>query len=101
MRRRGARLKLQNPRSVVAGDICDNLYYLFIVRSLTMDWSDPQQPKLPGMGWCPGFWCNREFLTTGLQRHQLASAHPEQYLKYGTTKLTIAVRILSCTWAAY
>ena len=78
-----ARLKLQESAfGCWLETICDNLYYLFIFGGLTIGLVRTSGNRSYLVwGGVLVFGAIASFLTTGLQRHQLASAHPEQYLK--------------------
>jgi uncharacterized protein (TIRG00374 family) len=78
-----ARLKLQESAfGCWLETMCDNLYYLFIFAGLTIGLvrSSGNRSYLVWGGFLV-FGAIASFLTTGLQRHQLASERPEQYLK--------------------
>jgi len=78
-----ARLKLQESAfGCWLETMCDNLYYLFIFAGLTIGLvrSSGNRTYLVWGGFLV-FGAIASFLTTGLQRHQLASGSPEQYLK--------------------
>jgi len=78
-----ARLKLQESAfGCWLETMCDNLYYLFIFAGLTIGLvrSTGNRSYLV-WGAFLVFGAIASFLTTGLQRRQLASAQPEQYLK--------------------
>jgi phosphatidylglycerophosphate synthase len=78
-----ARLKLQESAfGCWLETVCDNLYYLFIFGGLTIGLVRTSGNRSYLVwGGVLVFGAIASFLTTGLQRHQLASAHPEQYLK--------------------
>jgi uncharacterized protein (TIRG00374 family) len=78
-----ARLKLQESAfGCWLETMCDNLYYLFIFAGLTIGLvrSTGNRSYLV-WGTFLVLGAIASFLATGLQRHQLSSAHPEQYLK--------------------
>ena len=78
-----ARLKLQESAfGCWLETMCDNLYYLFIFAGLTIGSvrSSGNRTYLVWGGFLV-FGAIASFLTTGLQRHELAGVHPEQYLK--------------------
>ena len=78
-----ARLKLQESAfGCWLETMCDNLYYLFILGGLTIGLvrSSGNRTYLVWGGFLI-FGAIASFLTTGLQRHQLASESPEQYLR--------------------
>ena len=78
-----ARLKLQESAfGCWLETMCDNLYYLFILAGLTIGLvrSTGNRTYLAWGGFLV-FGAILIFLTTGLQRHQLAGRSPEQYLK--------------------
>ena len=83
-----ARLKLQESAfGCWLETICDNLYYLFIFGGLTIGLVRTSGNRSYLVwGGVLVFGAIASFLTTGLQRHQLASAHPEQYLKIWHSK---------------
>ena len=95
-----ARLKLQESAfGCWLETMCDNLFYLFIFTGMTIGLvrSTGNRTYLLWGGLLL-FGALASFLTTGLQRHQLANGRPEQYLaSSGTRKPTVAVRTLSCT----
>ncbi len=77
-----ARLKLQESAfGCWLETMCDNLYYVFIFAGLTIGLvrSTGNQSYLLWGGFLL-FGALASFLTTGLQRQQLASGRPEQYL---------------------
>jgi len=78
-----ARLKLQESAfGCWLETMCDNLYYLFIFGGLTIGLvRNSGNRTYLVWGGVLVFGAIASFLTTGLQRHQLASGHPEQYLK--------------------
>lgn len=78
-----ARLKLQESAfGCWLETMCDNLYYLFIFGGLTIGLvRNSGNRNYLVWGGVLVFGAIASFLTTGLQRHQLASGHPEQYLK--------------------
>jgi phosphatidylglycerophosphate synthase len=78
-----ARLKLQESAfGCWLETICDNLYYLFILGGLTIGLvrSSGNRSYLVWGGLLV-FGATMSFITTGLQRHQLTSGRPEQYLR--------------------
>jgi phosphatidylglycerophosphate synthase len=78
-----ARLKLQESAfGCWLETICDNLYYLFIFSGLTIGLvrSSGNRSYLLWGGLLL-FGATASTLVTGLQRHQLASGRPEQYLR--------------------
>jgi len=77
-----ARLKLQeSPFGCWLETICDNLYYLFTFSGLTIGLVRTTGNRNYLMwGGLLVFGAIASFLTTGLQRHQLAGERPEQYL---------------------
>jgi phosphatidylglycerophosphate synthase len=78
-----ARLKLQESAfGCWLETICDNLYYLFIFGGLTIGLvkESGNRSYLVGGGLLL-FGVTASFLMTGLQRHQMTSGQPEQYLQ--------------------
>jgi phosphatidylglycerophosphate synthase len=78
-----ARLKLQESAfGCWLETVCDNLYYLFILGGLTIGLvrSSGNRSYLV-WGGILLFGAIMSFLMTGLQRHQLTSGRPEQYLR--------------------
>jgi phosphatidylglycerophosphate synthase len=78
-----ARLKLQESAfGCWLETICDNLYYLFIFGGLTIGLvrSSGNRSYLVG-GSLLLFGVTASFLMTGLQRHQMTSGQPQQYLQ--------------------
>jgi phosphatidylglycerophosphate synthase len=78
-----ARLKLQESAfGCWLETICDNLYYLFIFFGLTIGLvrSSGNRNYLVWGGLLL-FGATMSFIMTGLQRHQLTSGRPEQYLR--------------------
>jgi phosphatidylglycerophosphate synthase len=74
-----ARLKLQESAfGCWLETMCDNLYYLFIFGGLTIELvRNSGNRTYLVWGGVLVFGAIASFLTTGLQRHQLASGHPE------------------------
>ncbi len=93
-----ARLKLQESAfGCWLETICDNLYYLFIFAGLTIGLVKSSGNRSYLVWGCfLVFGAIASFLTTGLQRHHLASERPEQYLKVWHKEPTTAARIRSC-----
>jgi phosphatidylglycerophosphate synthase len=78
-----ARLKLQESAfGCWLETICDNLYYLFILSGMTIGLvrSTGNRSYLV-WGGVLVFGATMSFIMTGLQRHQLTSGRPEQYLR--------------------
>jgi phosphatidylglycerophosphate synthase len=78
-----ARLKMQESAfGCWLETICDNLYYLFILGGLTIGLvrSSGNRSYLVWGGLLV-FGATVSFLMTGLQRHQMTSGRPEQYLR--------------------
>jgi phosphatidylglycerophosphate synthase len=79
-----ARLKLQESAfGCWLETICDNLYYLFILGGLTIGLvrSSGNRSYLVWGGLLV-FGATMSFIMTGLQRHQMSSDRPEQYLQH-------------------
>ena len=78
-----ARLKLQESAfGCWLETVCDNLYYLFILSGLTIGLvrSSGNRSYLVWGGLLV-FGATMSFIMTGLQRHQLTSGRPEEYLR--------------------
>jgi len=77
-----ARLKLQESAfGCWLETVCDNLYYLFILSGLTIGLRSSGNRSYLVWGGLLVFGATMSFIMTGLQRHQLTSGRPEEYLR--------------------